>query len=1655
MAAAAHIILTVTSPSEGALLPPRIVHLTGTIEVSGTNNVLTTAEVQVQLGETDTQPRVATHDPLGLGGAHKVTWHYDGALPDDVPDGASLRISVVGNGEFKPKNTPAEPIAADPGTAEVNVRIDSPPLGLDNLQYDAGVVPTSLPYIATITGTTAGAAAEVTRVRYEVQGGSPVTSFSGDAQSDPPGDWKNWTAAISLPQYGDFALLIIAEGTGQRVQSMSGFISVREQFEISDPERVFGPTIYVRELCDLLRHDVRVSGQPQGPDRATLARRFLQPIERIPDPAVYAAAVKPILQPRVAIDVLRRYLDSPVPAELDQRLRATAYEAVLGELGTSSDELRRTRVDDPSLTAALAAQLGIAVDRLADLTISPDEITDAQLEEIFGFTSLAGTDGLGSAESQPSFEAWQLTTLRSQWRAEDIDERDGPSGPLPVIDPDHVAVSNLQSQQPADPVRQLWGQRQDWVQSLAEELDQSARQGGSSTATFDLLVKTHIGSIDLADLADRDAAGEDVTGELAAVQLDRPGLRYLTRIRHLLTSQGLVAADWTEIRDVLVAIRKRRVFSRWREEERTNGIVLQPDQFITDPIIPATTSPPKSPSPWRLGRGVHEDWQRTLSVRASQQDRVRTDHQTTLNATEAAVLPAARDELLALIGARQSPPASTQDTAERLTRELCIDLLTQAPLLTTRADQAAETLLTALLQLRSGQFRPGQDGLAWSIVDDQQTDGQLTFDVKWQWMSSYQTWYAALTSFAYPENHLFPTVYLHDNVLSPPSPAYLDPFLPHLRAQRMTPQRARQVATDYWNAAAHLDPPLFESIKSFAPTAERHTNQQLVDLKTKLQPLYGQTASKDQLLFELFWLIPVALATTLQENGHFTAALDWYQFSYAYQLPTEQRRIFPGLVREHAVTSTYGRPPDWPANGTNPHEVAAERKDAYTRFTVMSIVRCLLAFADSEFIRDTSLSNARARTLYETALDLIGSSDAMPEAGPQVPFPANPVWAALQSQARTSLDKIHRGLNIASAQLSASDDQRVLPSQYRYGVLVDRAKNLVATAQQLESAYLAAAEQRDNDAYTALQASRDLIVAGAMMSVEDLKVASAGIGVAQAITQQEKAAVAFDHYDDLLKEDLSGYEIAQLAALGTAVALHGTAAGFSFGDGVGHGLSEAAAAAATFAELSGTKAGFERRRQEWQLQKHLADKDVELGREQVAIAQTQQAIAVREREIAGIQLTHAAATADFLATKFTNTELFEWMSGVLNRVYAYFLQQATALARLAQAQLAFERQEPNQRMIQDDYWQGPPDPATGNADTSDRRGLTGSARLLEDIIRLDQYAFETDRRKLHLTQTLSLSQFAARELQQFRQTGVLTFTTPQELFDADFPGHYLRLVHRIKGLSILALTRPDGIRAQLSASGLSRTVVARGPFETVTLRREPESIAFTSPINASGLFDLEPETGMLLPFEGMGVDTVWRLELPKPANPFDYRTIADVLLTIEYTALDSLEYRQKVIRSLNRGYSADRTFSLRSQFPDTWYDLNNPDTIEDPAQRMRAVLPLTADDFPPHISDLTVAELTLFVVRDDTFTDELAIAAVRHTTNGQAIDAGLVHTMGGIVGTRRPGGAPWQAFRGADPAGTWELQLEDTQPVRSWFADGLIQDLVLVMSLSGITPAWP
>jgi hypothetical protein len=408
------------------------------------------------------------------------------------------------------------------------------------------------------------------------------------------------------------------------------------------------------------------------------------------------------------------------------------------------------------------------------------------------------------------------------------------------------------------------------------------------------------------------------------------------------------------------------------------------------------------------------------------------------------------------------------------------------------------------------------------------------------------------------------------------------------------------------------------------------------------------------------------------------------------------------------------------------------------------------------------------------------------------------------------------------------------------------------------------------------------------------------------------------------------------------------------------------------------------------------------------------------------------------------------MSGELGGIYRYFLQQATALALAAQDQLAFERQEPPPALIRSDYWQPPSDgAAVAGTSTTDRRGLTGSARLLQDLAQLDQHAFETDKRKLNLSRTFSLAQRAPLQFQLFRETGDLPFATPMQWFDEDFPGHYLRLIRRVS-LTVIALIPPSqGIRATLTNSGISRAVVADDVFRDVVLRRDPETVALTSPIAATGVFDLDMQSDMLLPFESTGVDTTWRLQMPRAANPIHPDSFADVLITIEYTALHSDNYRHQMVERFNRDLrrGGDRAFSLRQDFPDQWYDLHNP---LNPADPRTVRLRLDPAEFPSNIAAPAVDQLVLYLMRQNGSLDPVEV------TLTHAEQSGTASSDKGVISTRRGNAAAWKKnFGGTDAGGIWELAFSPEADELFDNDNDRVKDVLFVVGYLGEVPPWP
>jgi len=1392
----------------------------------------------------------------------------------------------------------------------------------------------------------------------------------------------------------------------------------------------------------------------------------------------------------------------------DVAYRQRAYEAILERLGASLPELRDAIRGDRSVQQAFCDRLGIELgatpDNLQRLLLEPAQVDEPTLEKLFGLAAFppAGTPTLPNpAVAATLLGSLQAERLDAVWREQDRDRVGA------VVDPDVITEADLA---PApNPATELLRDRQEWLDGMLAWMRAQPVPGPDPVPTpgpvppaedslvsgmtdpknnpqllrFDLIVTSELVPVSrLLELDARQRAGEDIEPDLAALPLSLAAFARLMAVRKVVAAHAALTTDWEDAYAILVHAAKLRAYPKWRAEEYAAGVILSPAFFVVGAGERAGTPL----SPWRVVKGARQRWLTTLQGRIEQRANLRQALASAVEAAERDAYPLLRDGIIAAL--QPFAPKVSATTADGLSRLLFVDVMTNGETRMSRVDFAIQTVQAIVLGVRTGTAG------VWARKVNLELQDQ--FDEELRWIGSYANWYAAMKVFLYPENMLYPT--LRPTIGPQQQSGKFENAIGTMRESRpFTPDGARKVAQTFGLTLARTPDEL--------KLHRDEVKAAIADATLATIPVSVQ---------EKYFHLPLAIALQLHRSGQYLAALDWFRMVYAYDLHPLVRKTWHGLTMERDLSSQprkFRRKLVWLQDSLNPHDIVQEsyddpqttRYDVHTRFVVMSIVRCLLDFADGEFVQDTNESLPRARSLYRFALDLL----ALPELNP-VPIPGltpNDVPTALRRRAQVALAKLHTGRNAAglvrqlepvtavnqasgSSPLVAggspfgSETVRSLqPTPYRYTTLIERTKQLASIAQQVEQAYLAALEKRDAEAYNVLKARHDLALANANVRLQDLRATEAADSIVLAEVQRERADVQVQEYQVLLNNPMNTWEDKLLADYGNARRARDWIAGIdaaitsfqaiqaatgieAFIDAVPTGaiIGLSLAKADQVMKLNGIEADIQRhslrasvenRVREWRMQQAVARKDVAIARQQVLLARDRQAIVVQEGAIAQLQYGHAQATLAFLTGKFTNVELYEWMIDVLADVYGYFLRQATSLGQFAQNQLAFETQQPVPVFVRRDYWQPSEDGVLASTSEPDRRGLTGSARLLRDIYELDQFAFENNKRKLQLAKTFSLARLAPVEFQEFRRTGVLTFATPMALFDQDFPGHYLRLVKRVR-TSVVALVPPNqGIKATLTNAGVSRVVIGGDSFQTVRLVRDAEQVALTSPASATGVFELDAQPELLLPFELSGVDSLWSLEMPRAANPFDYRTIADVLVTFEYTALANPEYRQKVIAQLDRTAFADRLFSLRDQFPDQWYELHNPQSPTAPAT---IEFDLSADFFPSNLDSITTSQLAMYVLFADGATGvpiQVALA-FQPTGDDRSVGGTATSTSGGIVSTRLGNGAPWTPMLDQAPFGRWRVTFPEPARIRE-LLDEAIDDIAFVVSYSGRTPEWP
>lgn len=142
----------------------------------------------------------------------------------------------------------------------------------------------------------------------------------------------------------------------------------------------------------------------------------------------------------------------------------------------------------------------------------------------------------------------------------------------------------------------------------------------------------------------------------------------------------------------------------------------------------------------------------------------------------------------------------------------------------------------------------------------------------------------------------------------------------------------------------------------------------------------------------------------------------------------------------------------------------------------------------------------------------------------------------------------------------------------------------------------------------------------------------------------------------------------------------------------------------------------------------------------------------------------------------------------------------------------------------------------------------------------------------------------------------------------------------------------------------------------------------------------------------------------------------------------------------DRSRGADRVLSLARDFPDQWYDLNNP---TDPAARS-VTIPLRDLDFPAGVTDLATAAVAVRLAGPGPVP-----ATVVSLHRGSA---GGATTTGGIASTRRGNAAGWVPILGSAPTGDWQLRFG--AGAAALFGSGGLDDVLLVIGWTGQGPKW-
>ena len=266
--------------------------------------------------------------------------------------------------------------------------------------------------------------------------------------------------------------------------------------------------------------------------------------------------------------------------------------------------------------------------------------------------------------------------------------------------------------------------------------------------------------------------------------------------------------------------------------------------------------------------------------------------------------------------------------------------------------------------------------------------------------------------------------------------------------------------------------------------------------------------------------------------------------------------------------------------------------------------------------------------------------------------------------------------------------------------------------------------------------------------------------------------------------------------------------------------------------------------------------------------------------------------------RVSKRSLFDLLVQGMESLYSQLYNIALSAAREAERAWVFEKARKQSFEVKDNW-------------NNKRKGLLAGESLLLVLQQMRNAYQQENARRFEISKHISLKnnkdvqvhgsdQDAIATLKaQSADARAITFSLPSRIFDRDYPGHIVRQIKSVS-ITIPAVVGPyENLGATLkqlnnnvllnndSVAAVAMTKGKISDYSGDAIRKDyrpNQSVAISTAVNDSGMFQLNFDDPRFLPFEGTGVDSTWQLQFSELMPQAIFDSINDIIMEVRYTS---------------------------------------------------------------------------------------------------------------------------------------------------------------------------